>query len=214
MKGFLFYRSIRRLFLILATPMFRFSVEGIENVPSEGPAIVVASHRSWLDPPCVGAAFPRPVRFLILEGVYRRPWARWFYRRMRSLPVNPSKRTSVVSLRRAFAHLRQGGVVGVFPEGRVVEDGSDVEFASGAAVLAVRTGAPVIPIVIHGSANAWPRGKRLPRPAPVRVRIEPPIDSSRSDGRDREAVERLMEQIRLTLSRLSSSAHVASERRL
>ena len=63
----LFYRLARGLFRIVALPMFRFRVEGAERVPREGPGVVVAPHRSWLDPACVAGACPRPVRFLMID---------------------------------------------------------------------------------------------------------------------------------------------------
>jgi len=180
----LFYRSVRLLFLVVAWAMFRFRVEGAEHLPGAGPGVLVAPHRSWLDPACVGAACRRPVRFLILDTVYRRRWARWFYRLMRSIPVSAGcGPETVTSLRDALRALRQGQLIGVFPEGRVFTRERPGPLHPGAAMLAARAGAPVIPVFIEGSSDAWPHGRRWPGPAPVAVRIgpalEPPPDHDR-----------------------------------
>ena len=71
----LFFRPTWRLFRIVARPLFRFRVGGAEHFPRSGPAVLVAPHRSWLDPACVAGACPRPVRFLMMEKIYRRPFA-------------------------------------------------------------------------------------------------------------------------------------------
>jgi 1-acyl-sn-glycerol-3-phosphate acyltransferase len=179
-----FYRAARRLFLIIAAPMFRFKVVGRDNVPPAGAAVVVAPHRSWLDPACVGAAIERPIRFLILDRMYHKPWARWFYRSMHSIPVQRGGAASLSALRQALRCLERGELVGIFPEGRVLSDWREGGIHPGAAMLALRTGAQIVPVGIHGSANAWPHGRALPGPARVSVQIGSPIDPPERHRRD------------------------------
>jgi 1-acyl-sn-glycerol-3-phosphate acyltransferase len=200
----LFYRSVRGLFRILAVPMFRFRVVGCERVPMQGPAVVVAPHRSWLDPACVGGACPRPVRFLILDTVYRRVWARWFYRGMCGIPVRVGGGPETMAgLRDALRALRAGQVVGVFPEGRTMPEGPLQPLHAGAALLSVRGRAPVIPMVIRGSAKAWPRGRRWPGPAAISVHVGHAIPPPSERGR--EAVEHFLVRIEAALKALSES---------
>jgi 1-acyl-sn-glycerol-3-phosphate acyltransferase len=169
------HRFVRRLFLTIARPMFRLRIDGAENLPESGPAILVANHRSWLDPPLLGAASPRPVHFLILDDVYHKWWARWFYRWMQTIPVSGDTKSTIFAVREAMRRLRSGEVIGIFPEGRVFSRQQPGEFRPGVAMLARCSGAPIVPIHIRGSAEAWPRGRPWPRPAHVRVRIGSPI---------------------------------------
>jgi 1-acyl-sn-glycerol-3-phosphate acyltransferase len=196
----MFYRLARRLFLLLAGPLFSFRVEGVEHVPTDGPAILVAPHRSWLDPPAVGAAAPRPVRFLIIDAVYDRPRTRWFYRLMGSIPVRRGESASAIALRAALRGLRAGELLGIFPEGRVVSDGRPASLRPGAAALAVHARAPLVPTSIRGSALAWPHGRRLPGPAPVSVRFEPPLELP--PGRNRAAVAEMQRRLEVALEGL------------
>jgi len=192
-----FYRLIRRLFRVVAAPMFRFRVEGVDHVPRRGPAILIARHRSWLDPPCVGGACPRNVHFLIAKRVYHTPWVGWFYRWMQSIPVSPGGSGSLVALRKALRRLRDGDVIGIFPEGRVVRPGEQSVVQPGAALLAVHTGAPVVAIRIEGSARAWPHGRKWPGPARVRVSICPPVLPPKT--RSRQAVSVMAARIEALL---------------
>lgn len=197
-----FYRSVRFLFRLLAAPMFRFRVEGLEQVPADGPAVLVAAHRSLLDPACVGGACPRPIRFLIRDKVYKKVWARWFYRRMRAIPVSEGGGPeTLVSLRGALRALKDGELVGVFPEGRVMPEGPIRPLHAGAAMLSVRGRAPVIPMFIRGTARAWPPGRRWPGPAPVSVHVGPPIPPPGESGK--QAVNRFLARIEGSLQDLA-----------
>lgn len=193
----LLYAFIRRSIQLTYPPLFGFRVSGQEFVPSTGPGIVVAPHRSWLDPPCLGGACPRPLSFLILRSIYEQPWTHWFYRRMGSIPVDPDGSTALRSLREAMRRLQRGGMLGVFPEGRVVTDDRNGPIHPGAAVLSVRTGAPVIPAMIRGTARAWPKGRRYPLPAPVEIEFGPPMSPSSSSRDDavREMICRIEERL-------------------
>jgi 1-acyl-sn-glycerol-3-phosphate acyltransferase len=191
------YRLLRRVFLIVAGPVFRLRIEGAERFPDTGAAIIVARHRSWLDPPLIAGACRRSVEFLILDSVYHKRWARWFYRWMRAIPVSTDGSASLRALREALKRLKSGGVIGIFPEGRVFSDQQPGEFRPGVALLALRSSARIVPIKISGSSRAWPRGRAWPRAATVRVHVGQPIDpeSPEEGTRGRESAEELMERI-------------------
>ncbi len=180
--------------------MFRLKIEGIENFPSTGAAVIASAHRSWLDPACVGGACPRVVRFMIVDTVYHKPWARWFYRMMGAIPIRPGGSGSLGALKEALRTLRRGELIGIFPEGRVVREGEQSVVQPGAAMLAARTGAPVIPIGIHGSAEAWPHGRPLPGPGRVSVLIGSPLDPP--EAGTEEAVDELTVRIETAIAEL------------
>jgi 1-acyl-sn-glycerol-3-phosphate acyltransferase len=123
---------------------------------------------------------------------------------MGTLPVAPGGARAVGALRGALRALSRGELVGVFPEGRVVRPGETATVHPGAALLAVHTGAPIVPVHIDGSERAWPHGRRWPGPAAVRVRIGtpfmPPADRARA------AVEELRARIRHALEELAGTA--------
>lgn len=195
------YRIVRGSFRLLAKPMFRFTVEGAERVPRRGPVILVAPHRSWLDPPCLAAASERHVRFLIMRKIYTYPWIHRFYTSMEAIPVQLGDgATTVAALREALRALRDGTMIGVFPEGRVVEGERMGAMHLGTALLAQRAGAIVVPVTVDGSARAWPRGRLWPAPLRVRVRFGDPLLPP--DQRGRGEADRFTEGIRSALDRL------------
>lgn len=198
----MFYRIIRAVFRCLALPYFRFRVRGVPRLPATGAGVVVALHRSWLDPAAVGAALPRPVHFLIMDRVYEKPWARWFYDRMGTIPVPAGGgKGAAPAIRAALRRLRDGELVGIFPEGSVRSDGDPDVVFPGAAMLSVRGRAPIIPVAIRGSRAAWPKGCKLPRPARVAVEIGNPIPPPDVDAPD--AIEEVLRTIDRVLREMS-----------
>jgi len=128
---------------------------------------------------------------------------------MDTIPVSPGGSGGVGGLRGALRALREGQVVGIFPEGRVVPAGSGSAVHPGAAMLCVRAGAPVVPVEIHGSSVAWPHGRGWPGPARVRVRFRPAIPPVR--GRSREAVAEMERRIEFSMAELDRAAPIESD---
>lgn len=198
--SYAFYHAIRLLSRPVFGAMFRLTREGLAALPGEGPLILAANHVSYLDPAVVGSTFPRAVRFLIHESVYAKPGQTWFYRAMRSIPVAREGGVARAALREAMQSLRQGAVVGIFPEGGRVEPGAVDPALVGVALLARRSGVPVVPVGIAGTEKAMPRGVALPRPVRVVVRYGEPVlyDKGDEGGRsaDQAFTEELMKRIR------------------
>jgi 1-acyl-sn-glycerol-3-phosphate acyltransferase len=197
----IFYGAVRMLFYPAGRWYFRIRIEGLENIPASGPAIVAANHVSWLDPVALGSACTRPVRFLIARHVYDLPWTRWFYRGMRTIPVERGSRDPR-GVRAALRALSRGEIVGVFPEGAGLLAGpGEREAQAGALLLAAASGAPFVPAGLSGTRRAWPPRSRFPRPVTVTVRFgEPftPWSKGERPGREalRDGVGSLMEKIR------------------
>jgi 1-acyl-sn-glycerol-3-phosphate acyltransferase len=168
-----FYRALR---VISALPRwyFRLRVAGAERLPATGPCIVAANHASYLDPIVLAIACPRPVRFIVDAAQYRRPLVHWIAARTAAIPVENSSR-DVGSVRRALGALRDGAVLGIFPEGGRSSDGALQPARPGAALLALRAGVPLVPAAIAGTFTAYSRYQRFPLPRPVVVRFGAPL---------------------------------------
>jgi 1-acyl-sn-glycerol-3-phosphate acyltransferase len=149
--------------------LFAATVEGTENVPPSGPLIVAANHRSYLDPPLLGTWFPRTVHFMAKEELFRIPVLGPLITRVNAFPVTRGK-GDVRSIRRALRVLKEGGVVGMFPEGTRNLTG-DVEAKGGAVLLSTLAHCPVIPVGLSRTNIAT---RRL-RGAHVEMRIGKPM---------------------------------------
>lgn len=179
---------------------FGLKVEGLDNLPPDGPAILAANHVSWLDPIVLGSACPRPIRFLIARSVHDRHAARWFYTRMGTIPVEKESRDPGW-LRAAMRSLRAGELVGIFPQGVGLAIASSREARPGALLLAALSGAPFIPVGLTGTFRAWPPLTKVPRPGSITVRFgEPYRPWTKGDRPGREeirlSVHHLMDRIR------------------
>jgi 1-acyl-sn-glycerol-3-phosphate acyltransferase len=166
--------------------------------------LLVSNHVSVLDPPFVGGTAPRPVCFMAKEELFRIPL---FGRLIRALNARPVRRdgSDMRALKTSLGLLREGRALLVFPEGtRGVEGGPLGPGKPGVGMLAMLSGAPVVPVFVSGSGAALPRGRALPRPAKVRVPFGRPLvykDEGKRAGDDgrkeayREAAREMMDAI-------------------
>ena len=179
----------------LARTVLSLRVEGAEHVPATGPVLLAGNHSGILDGPLVFFVSPRPATLLTKSEVFVGFWARacgW----LGLIPVHRGA-PDRAALRAGLAHLRSGGALGVFPEGTRGSGQFDT-VADGLAYLALRSGAAVVPIAVHGTGAALPRGRKVPRlRAPVRVVFGPPVPVDvPGDPRARATVRAAAEQLR------------------
>ncbi len=126
-------------------------VEGRENVPASGPLIVACNHVSYMDPPALGTACPRPISYMAKKELFDIPFLGAAIRSFGAYPVD--RRGSSAAIKRSVEVLRSGGCIGIFPEGTRNVRG-DAEVHIGVAVLASLARAPVVPVAIVGSDRA------------------------------------------------------------
>ena len=204
-----FYHLVRWTSVPLFSLYFRLTRQGVSHVPRTGAVLLAANHVSYLDPAVVGSACPRRVFFLMHEGTWAKPVMNWFFRGMQAIPV--SRDASVrVPLRRALSRLEAGCAVGIFPEGaRVRVSGDDALL--GVALLARRSGAPVIPVGIAGTDRAMPVGAALPEPVRVRVAFGAPLrhDGARGGEDLRAADARFTRELMSSVRRLAAPVAAA-----
>ncbi len=180
------YAILKPIAVMLMRLLFRLEARGTEHIPRSGALVIVANHSSVLDPPLVGGAAPRPLTYLAKAELFDIPL---FGALIRGVNARPLRRdgADAGALRTALRVLDDGGALLVFPEGTRGPEGMLREPKGGAAMLAVLGGAPVVPTYIKGSGAAWPKGRRLPRPAKVVVTFGPPLTFQRAPGVDRKA---------------------------
>ncbi|HYM70685.1 MAG TPA: lysophospholipid acyltransferase family protein [bacterium] len=148
------------------------STVGIDRIPARGPAVVVANHVSWLDPIILPLVMPRKPAVLAMAELWRMPGVSLVMRAYGPLAI-PIRRGTVdtTALRRALAALRNGRLLIIFPEGGISPDGRLRPFQRGAALLAARAGAPLVPVAIVGTNEALPLDRMVPRFRRIVVRV-------------------------------------------
>ena len=179
------YAFLRVLAVALMRPLFRVEARGRENVPARGPVLLVANHSSFLDPPLVGGAANRQLTFLAKAELFQIPLFGALIRRLNARPVR-REGADPGALRTAMRVLEEGGALLIFPEGTRGDEGAVRPAKAGAGMLAVLSGVTVVPVYVSGSGRAWPRGRRLPRPAKVTVTFGTPLRFEAERGADRK----------------------------
>lgn len=182
----------------LAPALYDVRTTGFELVPAQGPLLVVANHSAFLDGPLIYCVFPRPVHFLVKRAYFRGPVGTLLHG-VGQIPIvqHSGDRQALTA---ATVLLQQDGVVGIFPEG-TRGSGEVASAQQGAAFLALRTGAQILPVAVSGTRpagsakGAWPRPRaRLDAVAGEPFRVDTDL-SGPGRQRLRDATERLRERL-------------------
>ncbi len=182
--------AIRALFALQG---LSFRVEGAEHVPSRGGAVMVLNHIGYLDFAYAGlAARPsgRLVRFMAKQEVFTHPVSGPLMRGMKHIPVDRS--AGMASFRAALAALKQGEVVGVFPEATISRSFELKEFKPGAVRLAQAARVPLVPTIVWGSQRVWTKDhpKRLGRTrTPISLTVGEPLVVDRTEDTEAATAE-------------------------
>lgn len=154
------YMFALRLCRIFCKVFFRMRVYGVRNVPDKGPFVLISNHQSYLDPLFCGTPLRRKLVFLARDTLF----ANWFLGAMIfSVGTIPIKRgqANLSVMRKIIGKLKDGEGVCLFPEATRTSDGKIAAFRPGFGLLCRRGGAAVVPVVIDGAFESWPRGKKL-----------------------------------------------------
>ena len=179
------YSCVSYLFVF---PVFRFlfrgQTTGISNLPKTGGVVIVSNHGSHLDPPILGHALGRPVAFMAKSELFNVPILASIISACGAYPVKRGAGDRE-ALRTASNRLSEGWATGVFLDGSRQENGRVNDPKSGAALLAGRTGCPILPVAIVNSQRAFPKGSIIPRFVSIHLRvgelIQPPKTRKRDD---------------------------------
>lgn len=192
------YLFLRRIARVVFPLVFGLKAIGVERVPKEGPVILCSNHVSYWDPPVLGTFLDRKVHFMAKEELFRIPGLAWLIVRLGAFPVRRGG-VSKDSIRRALDLLAAGSVIGIFPAG-TRKAGDHPAGKRGAAMLAVRSGAAVVPAAIVGRYSLFGR---------LRVVYGEPLDWSRelAAGESGAAAEELLtERIMEAIEQLKKKA--------
>ena len=183
---------------LLVFPLFRFlfrgSTHGLEHVPKDGPLVVASNHGSHLDPPLLGHALGRPVAFMAKAELFAVPLLGSVIRACGAYPVRRGA-SDREAIRTATAKLDEGWATGVFLDGTRQANGRVNNPLPGAALLAARSGAPLLPVAIVNSHRALGSGRIWPRLVPLQLRVGAPIPPPASRRRpDLDATTALLKE--------------------
>ncbi|MGC1646122.1 MAG: acyl-[ACP]--phospholipid O-acyltransferase [Candidatus Sulfotelmatobacter sp.] len=194
--------ALLRLLLWIAThTLYRIRLQGRDNVPAKGGALLVPNHVSMVDAVLLIASIDRPIRFLMFKGSYDHPLVKPFAKIMGVIPISSQlrPREMIQSLRTATQALKDGEVVCIFPEGQMTRIGQMLPFRRGMERIVKGVDVPIIPVNlggVWGSIFSFERGKflwKMPRriPYPVTVTFGKPMPATTSAQEVRQAVQEL-----------------------
>jgi 1-acyl-sn-glycerol-3-phosphate acyltransferase len=181
------YRLGHVLFRALARGFFDFRVIGGDKLPIEGPALIASNHVSFLDPPFVGQVFDEALYFFARKTLFDHPVVGATLRAWQTIPIDQDK-PDASSLKATIRLLRSGKKVLIFPEGTRSPDGELQKAEAGVGLFIAKSAAPVLPVRIFGTYEAFPRGAKFPRPVQITLVVgdlyQPDIKGLGIQGRD------------------------------
>ncbi len=153
---------------------FRARFHHAERVPACGPVILAANHASFFDPPLIGSGLRRMVNFLARDTLFPVPVVGWWLRAWRVVPVD--REGGATGLRNILERLLSGVVILLFPEGTRTSDGRLQPARSGVGLIVIKSTAPVVPVRVCGTFDAYGRHHRWPRPRRLTVWYGSPMN--------------------------------------
>ncbi len=172
--------------------MFRPRIEGLDNVPATGAAIVAGNHLSFSDHFLMPAILKRRITFLAKAEYFTGPGLKgrltaFFFRSAGQIPVDRSgKEAGKAAIREGLGVLSKGELLGIYPEGTRSHDGRLYKGKVGVAAMALKAGVPVVPCAMIGTFEAQPPGQKIPSLRPITIRFGEALDFSRYAGMDNE----------------------------
>jgi 1-acyl-sn-glycerol-3-phosphate acyltransferase len=166
--GWIFFRSVFAVY-------FRWRVFNPERVPQTGAVILASNHASYLDPPLVGAGLNRGINYLARESLFRFPGMGWLLHRWNAVPVDRDG-GGAKGLKIILERLLDGAGIILFPEGTRTSDGNLQPARSGLGLIVAKSAAPVVPVRVFGTFEAYGRNHKLPCPKRIAVKYGLPMN--------------------------------------
>lgn len=183
--------------------LFTLEYYGAEHIPATGPVVIAGNHPSYLDPVLISISAPRRVYFMAWDALFKVPLLGYLIHKFGAFPVRLGGGDSN-AYSAALEVLQSGRILGIFPEAGRSAEGHMNPLKTGAARLALETGAPIVPVTITGAFDAWPSSRRLPWPRKITVKFHPPrhFTADELERRDdKEFQQRVTAELRETIER-------------
>jgi 1-acyl-sn-glycerol-3-phosphate acyltransferase len=178
----LFYATLRLVARVALPCIVRLRTEGLKNIPRSGPVILAMNHIHWLDIPSASLRVPRVTHYMAKVELFNAGMTGWMLRHGGAFPVRRGEGDRE-ALRTAERLLSAGEVVVVFPEGHRSDDGALIQAHPGVALIALRSNAPVVPVAISGTRDAFKHKRFLFWAPRVTVRYGAPFRLGTGEGR-------------------------------
>ncbi|MEU9236996.1 lysophospholipid acyltransferase family protein [Streptomyces subrutilus] len=213
----MFYHLLKHVLLgPLLRLLFRPRIEGLENIPAEGAAIVAGNHLSFSDHFLMPAILKRRITFLAKAEYFTGPGVKGrltaaFFRSAGQIPVDRSgKNAGQAALREGLGVLAKDELLGIYPEGTRSHDGRLYKGKVGVAAMALGAGVPVVPCAMVGTFEIQPPGKKIPKIRRVTIRFGEPMDFSRYAGLEgeRTVLRAVTDEIMYAILELSGQEYV------
>jgi 1-acyl-sn-glycerol-3-phosphate acyltransferase len=166
------------VFRTVYTVYFRWRVYNAGRLPLQGGVILASNHASFLDPPLIGSGVRRGINYLARENLFRFPIMGWVLRQWQVVPVDRDGGGGA-GLKAILDRLLAGGAIILFPEGTRTRDGRLQPARSGIGLTVIKSTAPVVPVRVFGTFEAYGRHMRIPRPYRVAVKYGEPMNFAR-----------------------------------
>jgi 1-acyl-sn-glycerol-3-phosphate acyltransferase len=203
------YRIGWHVFRGIYSTYFRWRVLGAENVPLNGGVILASNHASFIDPPLVGAGIRRDINYMARESLFRFPGIGALLRSWNSVPVDRDG-GGAKGLKIILDRLLAGGGIILFPEGTRSQDGKLQPARSGIGLIVIKSTAPLVPVRVFGTYEAYGRHLKIPRPHRVTVKYGSPMnfESLRAEAKTcpkprlKEIYQEVADQIMVAIGKL------------
>jgi 1-acyl-sn-glycerol-3-phosphate acyltransferase len=186
-----------KLSKLLARIFFRLRIIHRERMINHGPVILAANHQSFLDPPLVGSVSNRAIFFLARRSLLDGWFLGWILPKLNVIPVDSETGRDRTALKALIRILRAGEGTVVFPEGQRTPDGQFQPAQPGLGLVIAKTLAPVVPMRVFGTYEAWPIHQKFPRPCPITIVVGEPIRFTPADveGGGKDVYQRLSQRV-------------------